>query len=552
MRETADCRDYHHPPQSLHAARDKLRPSVLHIVSGNIKGTAFLIDREAGLFLTARHVVENSINSKEIPVQGFFEERSAKAYSLVVVKEDASFDVALLQTQPTLSFTDREEFELSFADSPSQKIGVFGSAHSSTNQADVNVRPAEAFSFDLSSGLMKVSVAARPGDSGGPVIKDDDGLVIAVILQNKSTDLALGRPIGDVAEFVSEHSMNNLPATMLSILDGTSPPQQDVWHNTFRTKGSGRLSNFRLAGMIRAMWERRHENRKPTIYSKIKGCDIHTVALNRELGMYAGFLFHMANTPRGVSTSQGAKAAFDSAEKQKKMGRKQLARALYQTAASLYLEDITNRLKESSGGGYLTALLAGSGYVVSRNNKGSIELDDFRPGTHGTKKLSAKQFTKAIVTAFGGSIDVVDIPVSKTTRRGDRMAILFHDYQTARLRAAELSPHPFTSAIVRDAFVSAAWGSQIARSGAYRSLNYQAMGDALIRLNRFKEAAAAYASAWQGGLESEVVLKNYGYARSLSANQLLAGVPTIKGEISAAAKMDPKTLHGLIVSFSPM
>ena len=537
---TADCSNYHHPAQNLNAAMDNLKQSVLHIVSGKEEGTAFLIDNERALFLTARHVVAASITNKLTPVQGFFEEPKPKRYDLTIVKEDSALDVALLQGEPSMQSTDRPEFELSFEDLPSRKVGILGSGHSTNAIADINLRTAERFDFDVVSKLMKIPVAIRSGDSGAPVIKDDDGLVIGIVRHKKTTDLALVSPISDLTDFLS---MNKLSKPMSDLFGGSTLPDEDGWHTAFQAKRNRHHSNFQLAGMIQSMHDRWLDRQKLAIHSKIKGCAIENLARNRELGKHATSLHVMANMKYHIANTPDA--VLGAAEEQQKIGENQFALQLYEMATELYSLAIAENLKEKSGGGYVAALLKGSGYTATHGTNYPANLDNFTLANGGDTEFETEKFATVAEAVLAPGIDLADISVSRIARQKNKMAMLFHGHQTAQLKAAELSPQGISLLVAQDTFISAAWGSQIARSGPYRALNYQAMGDALIRLNRFSEAATAYATAWQDGLKIEVISKNYDYARSLAENRRFPLVVNFYNEIDTVDIMDPSTLHGI-------
>ena len=537
------CDAYRHPSFGFDHVESKLKESVLTIKYDKEVGTAFLIDRSRGLFLTAHHVVKKNDTQATEKVQGRFASEGSKVFNLSVLKEDANLDVALLQTDDLSQLQDRDEFELSFHVHKPQRVGFLSTAYGTIDDPKVTrTLSLDKFGYD-DVQRYGISIPVNFGDSGAPIMKTDNGLVIAIVIERITDKRAIAQPMVNLRKFLKKDSMKNLPKQMSQVIDESLKGfDEDVWHSMFRANEGPLYSNFRLAGMIQSIWENKPW---PKLYDKIKGCEVFFVGINRGLGHYAGYLQAFATTSENRHASK-AKALFDAAEEKSKIGEHEFARILYETASELYANAIAALLVRESGSGYLAALLSGSGFTRTTMSGNFAKLSEYTLADSSDTAVDAEQYATIAMAPFAPEINIERIVVPRMARQKNAMGILFHDYQTSRLRAANLSPRGFSSLVARDTFVYAVWGSQVSHSRRYRGLNYQAMGDALVRLERFDEAATAYASAWQYGVTKNVILQNYRYARSLAQNRAIAMNMELENEIATVAGMNSKTLRGLV------
>ena len=535
------CNDYRHPSPGISVVAHQLKSSVLTIKSRNNKGAAFLIDRERGLFLTARHVVRANIGDNMPPVQGMFPNK--EIVNLSVIDDDAELDVALLETTQSIDLSSRTEFELSFRDHE-QQVGYLDASQSSFDRPWIRLIEQVGEYRRESNGQIMVEVRkVTGGGSGAPVIRGTNGLVIGFVREKTTNDVAIVQSIISLENFLNKNSIHNLPRRISELVVSPTEFDESEWHGLFQVEGAERHSNFRLAGMIQMMWE---SPPWPDLRSKIGDCEILIAANNRELGKYASYLHTMAyNVNPNV---HAAKAVFNAAEEKSRAGEVEVAGTLYDTAATLYAGAIAARLQESYGGGFVTALLAATGYVetpipmakVGRIDNYKLHQDEYAP-------VDSTTFVSNAIAPFTTSVDFANFSLPTTPRQENTMGVMFHDFQTARLKAAKLAPGGGSTAATQyDVFLSAAWGSQVSRNKQYRALNYQTMGDALFSLDLFEDSARAYASAWQNGLNSELTLRNYGYASSLAENRRIAVDSLLRDEIASFTAMDSKTLHRLV------
>ena len=236
----------------------------------------------------------------------------------------------------------------------------------------------------------------------------------------------------------------------------------------------------------------------------------------------------------GVEIERLAKQAYDYAQRQSVLGKQESAHVFFGAAAELYRDTISRELLKEGGVDYGRRLLR------------PLNPQPVSPGkAHGTKEALTR-----ILPGFFGDLDpraVADAVATMELQPGT-LTRLFHDYHSSLSRSVQSWPSVNAMSIARSVLEASVWGSQIGEYGPYRSLHFQAMGSALVRLNRFSDAARAYASAWQGGLQSSNVLESYRYSKSLAENRALQMSPELlKQEIDAAPVLDGAALHRLLV-----
>lgn len=236
----------------------------------------------------------------------------------------------------------------------------------------------------------------------------------------------------------------------------------------------------------------------------------------------------------GVEIERLAKQAYDYAQQQSVLGKQESSHVFFGAAAVLYRDTISRELSKLGGADYGLRLLR-------RLNPQLASLGE----PHETKEALAR-----ISPGFFGDLDprAVGGAVSTMEPQPGILARLFHDYHSSLSRSVQSWPSVNTMPIAKSVLEASVWGSQIGEYGPYRSLHFQAMGSALVRLNRFSDAAKAYASAWQGGLQSSNVLESYRYSKSLVENRALQmSSELLKQEIDAAPVLDGAALHRLLV-----
>lgn len=529
----APCNYYQHRPMSLRTADSHYKLSVIHIVSGKKEGTAFLIDGKRGLFLTARHVVEASIPENGEPpktVVGRFEELNAEPLELSVIAEDVGLDVALLEVASLNRLTDRIPLELSFAFPSSQEVGFLGATFSASDVARIRLREADGFAVDIETNRLEIPTAVRGGDSGAPVLKDDDGLVIAIVLKNKTTDLVVALPLSLVADFLASHASADVPSEIWDRFSRSTTPDPEVVSETLQTQPKSVASNFHILGLTHALWAR---NPRLDLPHDLAGCSIYDAASGRELGQYAGKLYAMSlglkeSSSTGSSTGDVAfaRAIFAAAESEEPQDNPERTGALYLVAAELFKEASTERLAGDNSGAYLKTWF------------------DDDEGIEVTSDAATMAFMEAAYAPF--DIDMLVVP-SERPQKSDTLAAILLDYQTSLRRAAGLIKGVNTTAIESDALVAAAWGAQVSRSPRLAAANYQALGDMLTQRENYEAASLAYANAWNNGSTTFRTLENFRFTETLRTGRIMPDTSTVV-TINEAPKFEGMTLRAVVSS----
>ena len=278
----ADCTRYYHSRPS----DSEIEHAVLMIRSGVELGTAFLIDQDRGWFLTARHVVEPSILQSR-GVSGRFAEVGAQDFELSVIADDDGYDVALLEAVDDVQFRNRKELELSFFLPEKQDVTVVGATWRGTPGNSGRTWKAELVSigpkeFSINSEG-QISVDGVRDKSGSPVIKASDGLVIGVVSEQDG-ERGFATPISSLTHFLSR---SRVPPALSKIVENTSVPNEGTLADVFRADREKVYSNLDLVALITRMRDTWEEYRAPLLPHTIGGCETHTVAASRHLGVFA-------------------------------------------------------------------------------------------------------------------------------------------------------------------------------------------------------------------------------------------------------------------------
>ena len=163
-------------------------------------GTAFLIDTDNRIVLTACHVTDKSPQ-----LEGYFQNGSDKMFDLSVVAcGDA--DVALLKIgeDDSWQLIDREQLRLSFLVPRPQRVAILSTGNT---RPTVMTRRSDSFDIDVKPQRTEIliSVPVAYSDSGAPVLKDSDGTVFAMVTHRAGSNLARALPIQQLTEFLAEY-----------------------------------------------------------------------------------------------------------------------------------------------------------------------------------------------------------------------------------------------------------------------------------------------------------------------------------------------------------
>lgn len=174
-------------------------PSLLYVWSGKqsaAHGVAFLIDKSAGYYLTARHVAEAIAAPNQI-VTGI--DTSQHKVTLRIVDTDRNHDAALLQVVTFNGVTwsigaemaklpepwaDLVPYELSLSNPDSENVTFSGLAYSEAQHVNPTSPKEDRFTWNEEGTQMTLRVNTDEGDSGAPVY-NRKGLVIGIVIDKQ-------------------------------------------------------------------------------------------------------------------------------------------------------------------------------------------------------------------------------------------------------------------------------------------------------------------------------------------------------------------------------
>lgn len=531
------CEQFAHPLFQFSSAAQSLKHSTLLILNNDSgrKGTAFLIDRDQGLFLTALHVVATSDANPASSISGYFDGQPNSALRLSVHATLPKLDVALIQVEedePTSILDGRPELELSFRRPANEHFGMLTAAYSSPDVPTIRTRESTQLDTDIMpDGTLAISINVAEGSSGAPILRKTNALVVGVVLKMQTTGWAIIRPVHDLTEFLESHSSAALPHEMENVVREPLATNETTWQEIFRANRNKRYSNFELAGMIGTMW---HQQPRPQFRGEIGNCEIYDVADSRELGKYSGKLFAMANY-RG--TIQGtAEYVWEAAEGHYGSGYSNIGgAALYEVAKDLYGEVIGDALREDGHGKYVNTVYSSLGYesivntgLLADKENPFFGLTSGGMSAHDTALWEGRQVVspysiervenlRRFLPEFVRQEDIWFSEFTEEAMKSDSLAELFYAYAKAGLHADSIEDGDWTTNNLWDSFVGSAWGFELASSKEHRAANLNLMGDILSDLGMKSEASRAYAESWKNGIDSELVLEQFMKVRDATA-----------------------------------
>jgi S1-C subfamily serine protease len=186
-------------PLALPQLLEKIKPAVVLVKTDTGCGSAFAVDAQNGLLVTALHVVADA---HEVTIQSAGGEQSAQ-----VVAVDVHSDLALLQANvqlPTLKIAEQAQagqdviaigYPLCLNLGPGADSTVTKGIISGLNRVDAN-----------GMTVVQIDAAINPGNSGGPAVTDD-GAVIGVV--DETRQLAAPGRIGQAINFAVPYDAVN-------------------------------------------------------------------------------------------------------------------------------------------------------------------------------------------------------------------------------------------------------------------------------------------------------------------------------------------------------
>jgi len=146
-------------------------------------GSAFCV--APNYFITCAHVIKNYNKNDDLDGSGFSSDvfvhlvQIRQWYMAEVIDVDLKQDIALLK-----SAADVDVFELDKEILPGQEIIAIGSPHGYENNISsgaVGSINRKLFTYEGAPDYMFVDLAVFPGNSGGPVVREDNGKVIGMV-----------------------------------------------------------------------------------------------------------------------------------------------------------------------------------------------------------------------------------------------------------------------------------------------------------------------------------------------------------------------------------
>jgi hypothetical protein len=184
-----------------------LSPLVVRVTVGQSSGSGLILDSDAGIIVTAFHVVEEWVNNNSIMVD--FPNGMSTLADLIY--QDSERDLAWLRLKSTRGLPDASiSVNVDFRSlRPGQQIIRFGyGSVSGELQGFAPVATGIVSSVFRNDRIIQLDASAIPGDSGGPVFTTD-GQLIGIVTSKltgqfvEGVTYAVGYPANVDAEFLS-------------------------------------------------------------------------------------------------------------------------------------------------------------------------------------------------------------------------------------------------------------------------------------------------------------------------------------------------------------
>ena len=158
--------------------------------AGLRKGSGFLVDKEKGLILTNAHVTGRSKSKVRI---------AFKNYGFHPVKQiyvDPRIDIAIVQIDPKLIPKEAKAAKLKCVGQVPSGTSVAAFGHPKDLSFSASRGIVSKYRFFLGKDVIQTDTAINSGNSGGPLIEMDTGLVVGINKSSykKSTGLSFAVP----------------------------------------------------------------------------------------------------------------------------------------------------------------------------------------------------------------------------------------------------------------------------------------------------------------------------------------------------------------------
>jgi len=168
-------------------------------------GTAFFVD-EKGHVVTNYHVVEDSDDECKIMYRN-------KEYDAKIIAKDSKLDLALLKTsiknKNFIKISNKSPVKL-------QRIIAAGYPHGKNLSDDLKFTSgiiSALKGYDDDTAQLQIDAALNPGNSGGPIVDEKNGNLVAVAVAGLRKDMSEGINFGikasQVSDFLNSNKINN-------------------------------------------------------------------------------------------------------------------------------------------------------------------------------------------------------------------------------------------------------------------------------------------------------------------------------------------------------
>jgi S1-C subfamily serine protease len=175
-------------------------------------GSAFCVKK--GYFITCAHVIRRYNKYEENITEVGFKEtilnlvQNGRRYKAQLITVSPKWDIALLRCD-----LDIEPFEIETEMMVGQDIFAVGSPHGYENNVSVGTIGSlnrKLFFYKEAPDYMFADLAIFPGNSGGPIVKSDDGKVIGMVTLVVSSSAGYGLNAALPANYIQEFCKQNI------------------------------------------------------------------------------------------------------------------------------------------------------------------------------------------------------------------------------------------------------------------------------------------------------------------------------------------------------
>jgi tetratricopeptide (TPR) repeat protein/V8-like Glu-specific endopeptidase len=515
--------------RTFESIKSDLDRSVVRIQSGNNYGTAFLVDVKDRLFLTASHVLKESVkgysnhtsaecgqkSSGEPMPQIVGSDRDGHRFNMCIKAEDKALDAALLYVDDTTVFKDVWDFELYFENiGEGSQVTYMGFPNQDTaaNNAYPMMPKEVSFSYSHNENdgdvTMAIPLNIEDVASGAPVFTSQ-GVVVGMVTNRRGVNEAVAIPMKRLEVFLTRQGVSDdsLEFRKFFLAARDRVPLERRLRPSHLPES---ISNLHLLGAINLMLDKHDINR--TNWA-LFDCPLAQAAHDRGLYDAAARLYAEESSYRAGSNRSPSKRA-------EAVARTLLAEAdVYRRRGD---ENFARRLSQS-------AVPAAQRAVAEAVKADKELLLAFKDPGESKQEFASK--SKTVLARLGVLDEVLggddSLLESYNTNlafepQGDRFARLLQESVRAAASAAgvklgAIGPYNgiidlATSTLMATA---ASWAALTARSPEQKASAYWTLGDVLLKLGQREQATKYYSEARQISEAKEEVGKPTRLTRDL-------------------------------------